>query len=147
MNAVIKSLLVAGCVAAMHSFSLADAAEGRAELRLYPGSGIPETSRLGIYGHFEWGLGMVVDSVAWGTPAAQIGLEPGDVIRAINGRWLHSDIDYFQALRYSGGYARIMVQDVRSGALISRTAFLGGDFYRGRTVAGLEVSPRVRIVP
>jgi predicted metalloprotease with PDZ domain len=147
VNAFVKSLLLAVCLAGWATLSSAEAAEGRAELRLYPGPGGPEAPRLGIYGHMEWGLGMVVDSVVWGTPAWRIGLEPGDVIRAINGRWIRSEFDYFQGLRYSGGFARIVVQDVRTGALVSRTAFLGGEYSSGGTVAGLEITPRVRLVP
>jgi len=145
MKAFVKSLVLAGCVAGFAGLSQAQAAEGRAELRLIR-PGMPDAPRLGIYGHFEWGLGMVVDSVAWGTPAARTGLEPGDVIRAINGRPIQSEWDYFQALRYSGGYVRLTVQDVRTGSLVARTAFLGGEYYNRGSVAGLEIGPRVRLV-
>ena len=143
MNAILKSLLSAGCLVAL-GLSQVVATEGRAELRLYPGPGLPDAPRLGIYGHFEWGLGMVVDSVVWGTPAARIGLEPGDVIRAIDGRPIRSEFDYFQALRYGGAYVRVSVQDVRSGAIVSRTAAMGGEYYGG-SVAGLEIGRRVRL--
>jgi len=150
MNATIKTLMLATVFAGFASASHVNAAEGRMELRLYPGPGIPEAPRLGIYGHFQWGLGMVVDSVVWGTPAARVGLEPGDVIRAINGRVIRSEWDYFQSLGSSGGYARLSVQDVRSGMIITRTAFLGGgDYYSGYSggsVAGLEIRPRVRLM-
>ena len=146
MNATIKTLVLATVFAGLVSASHVNAAEGRMELRLYPGPGIPEAPRLGIYGHFQWGLGMVVDSVVWGTPAARVGLESGDVIRAINGRVIRSEWDYFQALGSSGGYARLSVQDVRSGVIVTRTAFLGGDYYSGGSVAGLEIRPRVRLM-
>lgn len=147
MNVVVKSVLLAGCLAGLAGLSKAAAAEGRAELRLYPGPGTSAAPRLGIYGHVEWGLGMVVDSVVWGTPASRVGLEPGDVICAINGRPIRSEFDYFEALRYSGSYARLTVQDVRSGALVPRTAFLGGEYYGSGRVAGLEIGgSRLRIV-
>jgi S1-C subfamily serine protease len=145
MNTTVKGILLAAVIASFASVSQTHAAEGRAQLRLYPGPGIPEAPRLGIYGHFEWGRGMVVDSVAWGTPAARMGLEPGDLIRAINGRPVESEWDYFQALSYSGGYARVTVRDVRSGMLITRTAFVGGDDYGSGSVAGLQVGPRIRV--
>ena len=88
-----------------------------------PGFGQP---RLGFNGHFEWGHGMVVDSVPWGTPAAQIGLESGDVIRAMNGRWISSQDEYFWILRNSGGHVRLVVEDVRTGMLVNRSVFLNG---------------------
>jgi len=86
----------------------------------------PHQYRLGLYGHMAYGRGMVVDSVPWGTPASRTGLEPGDVIVRINGRWIQSDHDYFQALRYCGGVCRLLVQDVRGRGLIPVTVYLGG---------------------
>jgi Trypsin-like serine proteases, typically periplasmic, contain C-terminal PDZ domain len=153
MNASLKSVLFTFLVVAAGGLTNTANAQVRAELRLFPGSSsrvirispvvpitpvVPETPRLGIYGHFEFGYGMVVDSVVWGTPAARSGLESGDVIRAINGRWINSQSDYFRALAYSGGYARLLVQDVRTGALVSRTAYLDGiDYYSDGSIAGI----------
>jgi len=82
--------------------------------------------RLGLYGHMQYGHGMVVDSVPWGTPASRTGLEPGDVIVRINGRWIQSDHDYFQALRYCGGVCNLLVQDVRGRGMVSVTVYLNG---------------------
>jgi S1-C subfamily serine protease len=65
---------------------------------------------------------MHVEYVPFGTPASRIGLEAGDVIRAVNGRWLRSQDDYFHALAHSGGYVRLVVEDVRSGRLVTRSA-------------------------
>jgi S1-C subfamily serine protease len=67
---------------------------------------------------------MVVDSVAWRTPARRMGLEVGDVIVAVNGLWLRSQSDYYRALSYSGDHVEVTVQDVRTGRLITRTAHL-----------------------
>ena len=82
--------------------------------------------RLGFQGHFAWGAGMVVDYVPWGTPAAQLGLEPGDTIRAVNGQWIQSQGHYLWLLQNSGGQVNLRIRDVRTGMLISRTAWIGG---------------------
>jgi len=86
----------------------------------------PQPYRLGLYGHIEYGRGMVVDHVPWGTPASRTGLEPGDAIVRINGRWIQNDHDYFQALRYGGGVCHLLVQDVRGRGLIPVTVYLHG---------------------
>jgi S1-C subfamily serine protease len=75
---------------------------------------------LGVKGHFDYGYGMVVDRVRWASPAGRIGLEPGDVIRAINGRWLRTENDFNRQLRDSDGLVQLVVEDVRTGRLISR---------------------------
>ena len=69
---------------------------------------------------------MVVDSIPWGTPASRTGLEPGDVIVRVNGRWIRSDHDYFQALRYSGAVCNLLVRDVRGRGLIPVAVYLHG---------------------
>ena len=81
--------------------------------------------RLGIDGRFDEGFGLAVDRVRWGTPAARLGLEAGDVIRAINGHWLRTELDYWRQLRDSQGELRLVVVDVRTGRLISRTVYIG----------------------
>lgn len=86
----------------------------------------PQQPRLGLYGHMEYGRGMVVDYVPWGTPASQTGLEPGDVIVRINGQWIQSDHDYFQALSYCGGVCHLLVQDVRTQGMVSVSVYLHG---------------------
>jgi S1-C subfamily serine protease len=132
MSAAIKSSLFAIVLTGLFGAgSAAQAAPPSIHLRLSPGPRIapivpiaPSSPRLGFYGHFEWGYGMIVDSVPWGTPARQMGLESGDVIVAINGQWLRSQGDYYRALAYSGEHARVTVQDVRSGRMVTRLAHL-----------------------
>jgi S1-C subfamily serine protease len=147
MNAASKSVVVGSVfagligVTALAATTSAQAAPPHVELRLSsgaaprlrlsPGPGTsphlvpaPAPRTLGFYGHFEWGYGMVVDSVPWGTPARRMGLESGDVIVAINGQWLRSQGDYYRALAYGGDHARITVQDVRTGLLATRVAHL-----------------------
>jgi S1-C subfamily serine protease len=143
MNATLKTLLLASAFAALASFtSTAQAQIIRPQIRLYPGPSIPETPRLGIHGHFQYGCGMVVDSVVWGMPASQMGLEAGDEIRAINGRLVQSESDYFRALTYSSGYVDLLVLDVRTGALVNRSGYLGHNHYQTysrRIVPGLTI--------
>jgi S1-C subfamily serine protease len=75
---------------------------------------------LGIHGRFEHGYGQVVERVRWGSPAGRIGLEPGDVIRAIDGRWLRTEADYRRQLRRAEVSALLIVRDVRTGKLLRR---------------------------
>lgn len=141
-NATLKTLFAAGLFAVVMAMTPSAQAQIRPQLRLYPGPSVPETPRLGIHGHFHYGYGMIVDSVVLGTPASYAGLEPGDVIRAINGRTLQSEADYFRALTYSTPYVDLLVQDVRTGALVSRTAVLGGSHYYSRPRVGLTILGR-----
>lgn len=148
MNAALKSLVMAALFAGSFGFvNQVQAAPPTAQLRLYPGPSVqpiaPQIPRLGFYGHFEWGHGMVVDSVPWGTPAKRIGLEIGDTIVAINGRWLRSQNDYYRALQQSGGYVQVTVQDVRSGRLINRVATIDSDGYYSRGPVAYSSQPRV----
>lgn len=96
----------------------------RAESRLMPPV-VPRQPRLGFYGHMEYGWGMMVDRVRWGTPASRVGLEPGDVIVRINDRRIRTDYDYYRALQTSGPYCRLLVRDVRGRGLVRVTAYLG----------------------
>ena len=85
------------------------------ELRQPVPSGLP---KLGFYGHVEYGWGLMVDRVYWGTEASRIGLEPGDIIVSVNGRPIRNWNDYNTALYYSGGYGQMVVRDCRTGAMI-----------------------------
>lgn len=140
MNVTLKTLLLAAAFACTANLATTTQAQIRPQLRLYPGPSVPETPRLGIHGHFHWGLGMVVDSVVYGMPASHVGLEAGDVIRAINGRPIQSEADYFRALTYSGGHVALLVQDMRTGSLVTRTTVLGSSpYYSRRGGPGLPV--------
>lgn len=77
------------------------------------------TPRLGFFGHMHYGEGMHIDSVPWGSLAQRAGLEAGDVITHINGNAVRTEQDYFNGLRFSGGFVRLTVWDVRGrGALL-----------------------------
>jgi S1-C subfamily serine protease len=94
-------------------------------------------SRLGIDGHFEHGYGFVLHAVRWRSPAARIGLEPGDVIRAVEGRWLRTPQDLRRELLRNEGTPRLIVEDVRTGRLISRPIDLSGSPRRSSQYPGL----------
>jgi S1-C subfamily serine protease len=77
-------------------------------------------SRLGIQGRFEEGYGLVVERVRFRSPAGQLGLKSGDVIRAIDGRWLRTEADYRRQLRDADFSAQLIIRDVRTGRLLLR---------------------------
>ena len=122
MNVMTKTFVIAAALIGLSGL----ASTANAQLRLLPAPHIHETPRLGIVGHFHFSHGMEVESVVYGSAAYRMGLEPGDNIRSINGRWLRTEADYFRALEHSHGYVRLLVEDVHTGALVSRSAYLGG---------------------
>ncbi|WP_425396506.1 hypothetical protein [Aeoliella sp.] len=61
--------------------------------------------------------------------ARNLGLEPGDTILAMNGMPLTYHGAWNQALTqavYQGGHVTLAIRDIRSGAVVYRSAFLGG---------------------
>ena len=74
--------------------------------------------RLGVTTYRGWGGGLVVASVVPYSPAADIGLEPGDVLVTANGRYLNSHYDLAAALTFAerrGGHLCLVVRSVRDG--------------------------------
>ena len=73
--------------------------------------------RLGFQGQLLNGYGMKIVSVNWGSAAQRAGLEAGDVITKINGRFIRSQWDYDQALqnaaRHNFGQLKMKVRNVR----------------------------------
>lgn len=88
----------------------------------------PVIPRLGFMGHVDYGYGMVVDHVSWGTFASRLGLERGDVIIRINNRAIDCDQDYNRAIRnavdYQRGFIDMLVIDVRTGEARHRAGYL-----------------------
>ena len=76
--------------------------------------------RLGVQGRFEEGFGLVVERVRFRSPAGRLGLEAGDVIRAIDGRWLRTEADYRRQLREMEDGTPLIIRDVRTGQLLRR---------------------------
>ena len=67
--------------------------------------------------------GVVVLSVRRGTPAARLGLEPGDVVRAVNGHAIDDVDGLLEALARDAGIWRIVVQ---RGDRVLQTVIAGG---------------------
>ena len=74
--------------------------------------------RLGVTGQFQYGWGFKVQSVVPGSPAAQMGLEAGDVIKNLNNFRITSTRSIGDALRhardYYGGDLHLTVDNVRA---------------------------------
>lgn len=71
--------------------------------------------RLGFWGTWIPGQGVVVKRVFPGSFAAKYGIEPGDMIVEVNGRRVTSQASYYQALsqsRYTR-IANVLVKNVR----------------------------------
>lgn len=88
----------------------------------------PVVPRLGFMGHINYGYGMVVDRVSWGTFANRLGLERGDVIVRINNHSIDDDHDYNRAVRnaveHQRGFIDMLVIDVRTGEARHRAGYL-----------------------
>lgn len=73
--------------------------------------------RLGFMGQMIHGYGMRILHTNYGSPAAQAGLESGDIIMSINNHRVLSQWDYNQALRnaamYNNGFVTMKVRNVR----------------------------------
>lgn len=105
--------------------AMAAGARGQERLLLRPDGPQGSTPKLGIVGYVEYGRGLVVERVFPYSPAQRLGLEPGDVILRVNDQRLRRDGDLQQALRRSGGFVRLLVDDVRgNGAVWTRTVSL-----------------------
>ncbi len=93
----------------------------------------PYVPRLGIMGHVQYGYGMVVDSVNYGSLANRMGLERGDVIVRINNHPINNDYNYNQALlkaeQFHGGFVDLLVIDVRTGMTRHRAGNLDGGLH------------------
>lgn len=79
------------------------------------------------------GYGYRVDFVWYGSAAGRIGLEPGDIVRSINGYPLTYPGAHSYALQqaaYYGGWVNLAIRDVRTGSTVYRWANLSqGDYY------------------
>jgi len=70
------------------------------------------------------GDGVKIKAVLPNTPAAKLGLEPDDVLLAINDQALKSTKDFAQAIDKSGGAVRLEVRDHRSKKVLVMKAQL-----------------------
>lgn len=96
-----------------------------------PPVGSQVVPRLGIMGHVDRGIGMVVESVQHGTPASRMGLERGDVIHRINGREISNDWAYREALiraaQFDNGAVNLHIIDARTGRHVVRAGFVNAN--------------------
>lgn len=75
------------------------------------------------------GVGERVTHVRWGGLAAQMGLEPGDLILSMNGFRLSYHGSWNDALHQAmaqGGFVRLKIRDIRTGLIAWRQMFVGG---------------------
>lgn len=68
----------------------------------------------------DTGHGPQVVFISYGSPASRIGLEQGDIIHEVDGIPVASRWELSQAIRYSDGYVRLLVEDVRTGQFVYR---------------------------
>lgn len=84
--------------------------------------------RFGFSSYNIYGIGERVTGVRWGSLAARIGLERGDVILAMNGFPLTYHGAWNDSLReamYNGGWVQLTIRDVRTGRLAVRETYVG----------------------
>jgi hypothetical protein len=75
------------------------------------------------------GFGERITYVKWNSRAAQLGLEPGDVILSMNGIPLSYTGSWNDALRQAmldGGWVQLRIRDVNTGYIAFRQTFVGG---------------------
>ncbi|HOM17893.1 MAG TPA: PDZ domain-containing protein [Thermoguttaceae bacterium] len=89
-------------------------------------AGVTPIPRLGFCSYFN-GEGEYVTEVFEGSIAWEIGLEPDDVIVAVNGYRLNHDGAWYRAMRRAvlQGYARLAIVDCRTGYIVHRTVHFG----------------------
>jgi S1-C subfamily serine protease len=106
------SLIVA---AAACGFLVAGVPSARAD---QPKLGI-EGEMVPVPGQFQFGIGAGyrIDRVYWGSHAARMGLERGDIIVLIDNMWFQDCEAFRAALRQTGTTVRLAVINVRTGRL------------------------------
>lgn len=127
MNAFARIALASLVLAASASLAVADYPVLAPNPPLAPGQPSLGFSYTAIPGY-----GYRVDFVWYGSAAGQIGLEPGDIVRAINGHPLTYPGAHRHALQqaaYYGGWANLAIRDVRTGCTVYRWANLAQGAY------------------
>jgi hypothetical protein len=81
------------------------------------------------FSSFNTGYGERVTGVSWNGRAAQLGLQPGDVILSMNGITLSYTGSWNDALRtaiMNGGWVQLRIRDRNTGFVAFRQTFVGG---------------------
>ena len=104
----------------------ATAAPPKNTLLIAPGEpyGLP---KFGFASSTIYGYGERVVSVRFGSRAAQLGLEPGDVLLSLNGYKLTYPGSWNDALSralYDGNYVRLKIRDTRTGNIYFRETYV-----------------------
>src|SRR3990172_5339540 len=135
MNTLIrKTVLTLSASLALVTLVAVSAAVAQSRLVLVdPDSGPdycpPQLPEFGFAGFSVHGVGERVTFVRWGGLAAQLGLEPGDMILSMNGFPLNYHGSWTDALSEAvanGGWVQLRVRDVRTGIIAYRQTFVGG---------------------
>ena len=77
--------------------------------------GAPNKEEFGVTGEAIEGQGIRVVAIARGSPAALVGLDPGDVIMDINGKPVRTMDEYHEAIRKSASEMWFTVLNIRTG--------------------------------
>jgi len=89
------------------------------------GGGTVGRVRLGVQVDTYWGQGVVVQRVFRGSPAAQAGIVPGDVVLSINGQSISNNNEMLRAVADSPQSMQIRVRSRRTGQVEDVTVSLG----------------------
>ena len=87
----------------------------------------PTASPVGTITTASTPIGVVLDSVDDGSPAADAGLEAGDVIDAVNGEAVHSPAELRARLYVEPPDATVQITLVSGGSILTRSATLADD--------------------
>lgn len=123
MKRLLSSLLLATVTVLGFSAISTESASGQE--RFSPGAftQFPQQNgiRLGFNGNFI-GYGIQVLGVQPYSTADRMGLEPGDVVIAVNGVRIQSYGHYLALINSTGGFVQLHVQDVRTGSTVVTSA-------------------------
>ena len=107
-------------------------------------SPLDQAPQLGFSGYLIHGTGEYVVSVDRATPAAQIGLEPGDGILALNACQLACEGVWYQAMARAAatnGTITLKIRDGRTGRIVSRDSHVFCPSFLGRRRAAVAQAP------
>ena len=88
---------------------------------------VPSVPTLGYTYQVVPGYGFQVTSVVWGSPAARLGLEAGDMVLSINGvrmTYLGADVPVRAHAARQSGWVNLAIRDVRTGVVQFRSTNL-----------------------
>jgi hypothetical protein len=102
--------------------------------------------KFGFASQTIYGFGERVTYVKWNGRAAQLGLQPGDVILSMNGIPLTYHGSWNDALRQAmldGGWVQLRIRDVNTGYVAFRQTFVGNNYYGSNQYYKVGYGPNV----